>query len=86
MGMEMTDGTWRHDLMRVMKLDEEEIALWGRIAEMFPSHNCRQLIHMMIRREKEEMESLRMLLGEAKPGFGPCPDDPMPYSEKEKKK
>ncbi|MGB4504055.1 MAG: hypothetical protein WBI44_04080 [Syntrophaceticus sp.] len=78
----MTEN-WHDYLRRVIKLDESEIELWHRIAEMVPSHYCKSIIHMMIRREKEEMETLRMLMDmnrrepckEPYKPWPPCPPD-----------
>lgn len=73
-------GGWQDYLKRVIKMDESEIELWQRIAEMVPSHYCKCIIHMMIRREKEEMETLRMLMEmhgrePCKEPYKPCPPD-----------
>ncbi len=75
MSVEMMDGTWRDHIKHVLKLDAEEIPLWERIAESVPTHHLKHVIRMMIRREKEEMDSLRMLLDEYKrePGYAPGP-------------
>lgn len=76
MSVEMMDGTWRDHIKNVLRLDEEEISLWERIAERVHTHHLRHIIKMMIRREKEEMDTLRMLLGEHMPcpGYAPGPD------------
>ena len=72
-------GSWQDNLKRIIKLNEAEIELWQRIAEMVPSHHCKCIIHMMIRREKEEIETLRMLMEmdrhePCKDPYKPCPD------------
>ncbi|MDH7577282.1 MAG: hypothetical protein QHH75_05510 [Bacillota bacterium] len=70
------NGPWHDEVRRVLRLDEEEIAFWERIAEQVPTRALRQAIRMMIRREREEMETLRGLLrdphhlpGSDMPGF-----------------
>ncbi|HHW41320.1 MAG TPA: hypothetical protein GXX19_09270 [Syntrophomonadaceae bacterium] len=75
MSVEMMDGTWRDHIKNVLRLDAEEIPLWERIAESVPTHHLKHIIRMMIRREKEEMDSLRMLLDEHmhEPGYAPGP-------------
>ncbi|CEO88590.1 hypothetical protein [Syntrophaceticus schinkii] len=71
-------GAWQDYLKRVIKMDESEIALMQRIAQMVPSHHCRCIIQMMIQREKEEMEMLCMLMG--MDGREPCKEPKKPGS------
>ena len=70
-------GAWQDYLKRVIKMDESEIALMQRIAQMVPSHHCRCIIQMMIQREKEEMEMLCMLMG--MDGREPCKEPYKPW-------
>jgi hypothetical protein len=68
-------GVWQDYVRQVLRLDEEEIELWNRIAGAVQT-DCGRIIQMMIRREREEMESLRSLLGEqdvCDPGECPRP-------------
>lgn len=67
-------GAWRDYLKRVIKMDESEIELMQRIAQMVPGYHCRCIIQMMIQKEKEEMQTLRVLLGmdEREPCKEPC--------------
>ncbi|NPV29195.1 MAG: hypothetical protein HPY58_05935 [Firmicutes bacterium] len=83
------NGTWHHEVRQVLRLDEEELALWERIAESVPTHHLRHMIRMMIRREQEEMAMLRMLLGEScypGPDYGPDPGSAMDTTTCEEKK
>lgn len=69
-------GAWRDYVRRVIRLDEEELELWRRIAGMV-SPCCRRIIEMMIKGEEEEMEALRALCREDDshcPERPPCPD------------
>ncbi|AFV12410.1 deleted [Thermacetogenium phaeum DSM 12270] len=56
-------GVWQDYVRRVLRLDEEEVELWRRIAGMVPA-DCGAVLQMMIQSEREEMEALRSLLRE----------------------
>lgn len=55
-------GAWQDDLRRVIQMDQSEIELWQRIANTVSSQNCKKIIHMMIKKEREKKENLRMLI------------------------
>lgn len=80
----MMTGVWQDYVRRVLRMDEGEIELWNRIAGAVPTSHLRHIIQMMIRREREEMESLRMLLrehGAKDPGEWPRPPEGPPYPD-----
>ncbi|MGB9661225.1 MAG: hypothetical protein ACPL5F_04310 [Moorellaceae bacterium] len=68
---------WREKIRAVLRLNEEEISLWSRIAASEPNPAVRSIIQMMVEHEKQEMEQLRCLLNEYGGGY----KDPPPYME-----
>ncbi|NLN21976.1 MAG: hypothetical protein GX188_08240 [Syntrophomonadaceae bacterium] len=72
-------GTWQDSIRRVLKISEAEIELWQKIADMVAGNYCKCIIHMMIQKEKREMEALKMLLEmhgrePCDEPYKPCPD------------
>jgi len=72
-------GTWQDSLQRVLKISEAEIELWQKIADMVSGNYCKCIIHMMIEKEKRDMEALKNLLEmhgrePCEKPHKPCPD------------
>ncbi|MBC7341857.1 MAG: hypothetical protein H5U02_05330 [Clostridia bacterium] len=65
--------SWTDPLRKVLRLDEEELSLWPRIAAAEPSEGVRGIIQVMIEREKREMEDLRAMIRH----YGGYDDPPM---------
>lgn len=61
----------------MIKMDQSEIELWEKIAKTVSNKNCKKIIQMMIKKEREGMETLRMLINmddscpSYDPGCGP---------------
>lgn len=53
---------WMERIREVLRLDEEELALWRDIAAEEVNPHVRAIIRAMVERERMEMEDLRMLL------------------------
>ncbi|MCG0277845.1 MAG: hypothetical protein L5656_04880 [Thermanaeromonas sp.] len=53
---------WTDNVRKVLELDEEELALWSRIAAAEHREGMRSLIQAMIDNEKKDGEELRELL------------------------
>lgn len=66
-------GAWQDYLRRVIKMGQSEIELWQKIAKTVSNKNCKKIIHMMIKKEREEMETLRMLtnMDDSYPAYDP---------------
>lgn len=66
-------GTWQDDLRSIIEMDRSEIELWQKIAKTVSGQNCKKIIHMMIKKEREEMKTLRMLIdmGDSYPADDP---------------
>lgn len=60
---------WIDKIRAVLRLNEEELSLWSKIAAAEPSRALRGIIHIMIEHEKEEMEQLRSLLNKCGGGY-----------------
>lgn len=60
---------WIDKIRMVLRLNEEELSLWSKIATTEPSPAVRSIIHMMIEHEKKEMEQLRSLLNKYGGGY-----------------
>lgn len=53
---------WRENLERILRLDEQEIALWESLAAAAPNEATRRMIRRAIAREREEMRTIRELI------------------------
>jgi len=53
---------WKEGISRILRIDEEELALWERLMATAPNEHIRRMIRDMIAREREEMRMLRELM------------------------
>lgn len=50
---------WREGLNRILRLDEQELALWENLMMTAPNESMRRMIRNAIAREREEMRMIR---------------------------
>lgn len=53
---------WMEKVRKVLELDEEELALWSKIAAAEPRESMRNLMQAMMENQKKDREELRELL------------------------
>ncbi|HHW02086.1 MAG TPA: hypothetical protein GXX35_04640 [Thermoanaerobacterales bacterium] len=53
---------WREGLNRILRLDEQELALWENLMATAPNESMRRMLRNAIAREREEMRMIRELL------------------------
>lgn len=53
---------WREGLNRILRLDEQELALWENLMTTAPNESMRRMLRNAIAREREEMRMIRELL------------------------
>ncbi|AYO30000.1 MAG: hypothetical protein PWR06_2607 [Thermoanaerobacteraceae bacterium] len=53
---------WREGLNRILRLDEQELALWENLMMTAPNESMRRMLRNAIAREREEMRMIRELM------------------------
>jgi hypothetical protein len=53
---------WREGLNRILRLDEQELALWEKLMMTAPNEHMRRMIRGAIAREREEMRMIKELM------------------------
>ncbi|MBC7345523.1 MAG: hypothetical protein H5U03_08925 [Clostridia bacterium] len=73
---------WAERVRAVLRLDEEELALWPEIASYEPSEHVKAIIRMLIENERATMEEMRALVRNYGRYAPPYRDDPLMYEKK----